>query len=481
MPQPSSLPISRELPRPDKAQAPLEFQRTGVADHKVASTSAAAVETQIESWRGKIRCDHCRANNLRCDRIQPTCNNCLPLDKACTYTPSAPNANRAMPRCDHCRAGDLKCDRKVPVCSECSRSNSNDCHYSPKKRASISDAHAVEKHERSPVIILPPLKSSMDKRPPAPAARLVSRPVASHPEHVEILPRPRPSSRPVSISCPAPSDGADSRTSPRANDGSGSNMRLRKRIRTFNLYVRNAVTSYFFFTICPITIGINPLNIQPWSNNSFASLPEEMCNTIRDIPLTDMPDRTAFDVHLHKFLAGVSVELRETACLSEETYLAMARGLAKGDLSKVSPHLRAWATVHHLCSVSDKNCLLLAPAEKNYSTDTPTAIAERLRYKKLPDDLGWWPVCITRREDAVNDINFRETGSVGCQRLPVRSQIFDILVYAHRGHGSASFMLSEIQGAHITSITWPMAELFIRQCPRCAPIKGRHTSVSVKP
>jgi len=61
------------------------------------------------------------------------------------------------------------------------------------------------------------------------------------------------------------------------------------------------------------------------------------------------------------------------------------------------------------------------------------------------------------------------------ERLPVQPQIYDVLVYAHRAHGTASSMLFEVRRLGVASITWPMVDIFVRQCPLCN-LRGKQSS-----
>lgn len=50
-------------------------------------------------------------------------------------------------------------------------------------------------------------------------------------------------------------------------------------------------------------------------------------------------------------------------------------------------------------------------------------------------------------EDNGNDVS----GSGSFERIPVQSQIFDILLYAHRAHSSPTFMLADIRRVGMVS------------------------------
>jgi len=103
----------------------------------------------VAKWkgrRGKPRCDHCRLNNLKCDRVLPTCNHCLwSHGRECKYTPLPTPAHRGIPRCDRCRQKNLKCNRNLPVCNHCEEEEEPDCNYTPKKRHKVPTDHVPVK------------------------------------------------------------------------------------------------------------------------------------------------------------------------------------------------------------------------------------------------------------------------------------------------------------------------------------------------
>jgi hypothetical protein len=51
--------------------------------------------------------------------------------------------------------------------------------------------------------------------------------------------------------------------------------------------------------------------------------------------------------------------------------------------------------------------------------------------------------------------------------LPVQDQLYDILTYAHRSHQPPSEMLLEITRQRFASVTWPMADMYVKGCRVC--------------
>ncbi|EGO00162.1 hypothetical protein SERLA73DRAFT_180599 [Serpula lacrymans var. lacrymans S7.3] len=85
-------------------------------------------------------------NNLKCDRVLPTCNHCSwASGRECKYTPLPTPAHRGIPRCDRCRLKNLKCDRNLPVCNHCREGDDAECNYTPKKRHKVPSDHGTIK------------------------------------------------------------------------------------------------------------------------------------------------------------------------------------------------------------------------------------------------------------------------------------------------------------------------------------------------
>jgi len=229
-------------------------------------------------------------------------------------------------------------------------------------------------------------------------------------------------------------------------------------------------------------IPIEHVAIEPWSHPDFVSLPRAITHTVRSLNGSELPNRRAFDGTLTTFLMGLSVELQETAAFSPAHYASIAASLYRHDTSALPPRLRTWALCHHVRSGSRKRHLILVPRESFYGSSRDEEETAAAMYIKQVD------------EDNGNDVS----GSSSFERIPVQSQIFDVLLYAHRAHTSPTFMLADIRRVGMVSqilrgcrqpipirlskidgtdppifthcqagITFPMAELFVRLCPSC--------------
>ena len=190
-------------------------------------------------------------------------------------------------------------------------------------------------------------------------------------------------------------------------------------------------------TVDPIPIEHVP--IEPWGHPDFVSLPRAITHTVRALNGSELPNRRVFDNTLGTFLLGLSVELQETAAFSLAHYASIADSLYRHDTSALPPRLRSWALCHHVRSGSRKRHLILVPRESFYGSSRDEEETAAAMYIKQVD------------EDNGNDVS----GSGSFERIPVQSQIFDILLYAHRAHSSPTFMLADIRRVGMVSqILW---------------------------
>ena len=186
-------------------------------------------------------------------------------------------------------------------------------------------------------------------------------------------------------------------------------------------------------------IPIEHLPIEPWSHPDFVSLPRAITHTVRTLNGSELPSRRTFDNTLTTFLLGLSVELQETAAFSPAHYASIADSLYRHDTSTLPPRLRSWTLCHHVRSGSRKRHLILVPRESFYGSSRDEEDTAAAMYIKQVD------------EDKGNDVS----GSSSFERIPVQSQIFDILLYAHRAHTSPTFMLADIRRVGMVSqILW---------------------------
>lgn len=179
----------------------------------------------------------------------------------------------------------------------------------------------------------------------------------------------------------------------------------------------------------------------PWSNLSFAPLPDFMTAQLEKLSPGEFPDSAGFNADLSKLLGGVMPELREKSCLAPEIYAAVYRCLSRGDLSNLSSNMRDWASLHHLCTGSDIFYLILSPREEIFQAEDLKCEDYRRTYCSHIDDenmqkSGEGPEMYPR--EMMDDAELFE-------RVPVRDQIFDILTYAHITHESPPTMLKRIR------------------------------------
>ena len=186
-------------------------------------------------------------------------------------------------------------------------------------------------------------------------------------------------------------------------------------------------------TVDPIPVEHVP--IEPWSHPDFVSLPRAITHTVRTLNGSELPNKRIFDSTLTTFLMGLSVELQETAAFSPAHYASIAESLYRHDTSTLPPRLRSWVLCHHVRSGSRKRHLILVPRESFYGSSRDEEETAAAMYIKQVD------------EDNGNDVS----GSGSFERIPVQSQIFDILLYAHRAHSSPTFMLADIRRVGMVS------------------------------
>ncbi|KAI0829676.1 hypothetical protein BC628DRAFT_1057743 [Trametes gibbosa] len=406
-----------------------------------------ARQSQWKGRRGKPRCDHCRLNNLKCDRVLPTCNHCAwAAGRECKYTPLPTPAHRGIPRCDRCRLKNLKCDRNLPVCNHCQEDNETDCNYTPKKRHKVPSDHGPARD-----------------RPVAPyASKTASFLVNEHgaeedspkngsPAGPSIGPvfegemRTEPQIRQYMPPHP-PLPGVIEEEAPMEQDPDGS-------------FQQAGPDGSFTWQGMIVTTP----HIDPWMHPLFVPLPDFVIRGLRAVNAIEMPSRHAFEEVLFKFLGGLSPELRDTATFPAEVYAEVARAVSEGRLSSLSPRLQVWTSCHHARSGSSKRHLVLLPRDAFYNMNREDEEKLRLNYVVQTDGEE---NSEGAKKLAENGLSPLQSAAV-FERVPVQNQIYDVLVYTHRNHGSSSTMLFEARRIGMATITWPMVEMFIRLCPLC--------------
>ncbi|KAF7369813.1 hypothetical protein MVEN_00314000 [Mycena venus] len=417
------------------------------------NNSPASADSAWTSRRGKARCDSCRLRNLKCDRILPTCNQCrwTPVTD-CTYTPLPTPAHRGVPRCDRCRESNLKCDRAAPVCQYCREGNITDCRYTPKKRA------------RPPVD--QPQPSSTTRVPYNTQAQTasfmftnISGPVETHPYNRPFVNESVSSSSRADHSRPMDIDRSVPPYPRRASLSEGPPLALLPAPAPPAHPPHQPFQQPFISHSFPEPHQNS--RIKPWSHPSFLPLPDPMLQRLSGIKSVEMPSREEFERALEEFLSKLQADLRETACLPPEAYATLANCLSKNNITRLSQRIRAWATCHRLCSGSDKLNLIIAPRDPFFQASPEDQQRMIKEYRASLDRPSQSMSSPTQKSD--------KDGADGQQfeRLPVQPQIYDCLAYAHRGHASSVAVMMEIRRMNISSITWPMAEMFVSLCPLC--------------
>ncbi|KAI0081859.1 hypothetical protein K474DRAFT_1768099 [Panus rudis PR-1116 ss-1] len=386
-----------------------------------------ARQSQWKGRRGKPRCDHCRLNNLKCDRVLPQCNHCAWANgRECKYTPLPTPAHRGIPRCDRCRLKNLKCDRNLPVCNHCNEDNESECNYTPKKRHKVPSDH-----------------NNARDRPVAPYAAKTASFLVSD------IPSGQGSGSPGSGDAePQIRQYVPPRTPPLDGDDT---MQIDS-----DIYHQSGDGSLLWGMI------VTTPHIDPWTHHAYAPLPGVVIHALRTVNAIEMPSRHSFDEALNRFITGLAPELRETATFPTDSYANLSRAVAEGTVSDLPPRMRTWASCHHARAGSRKNHLIILPRDAFYSMNS--ADEERLRADYISKTDGEDGEQVVESKD--DDSTTLEPAAV-FERVPVQPQIYDILVFTHRNHGSTSTMLYEARRIGIATITLPMVEIFIRLCPLC--------------
>lgn len=234
-------------------------------------------------------------------------------------------------------------------------------------------------------------------------------------------------------------------------------------------------------------------HIDPWTHTAFSPLPESVLQALNAVNAIEMPTRHAFDEALNRFVAGLSPELRDTATFPPEIYADIARAVSEGLVAELPSRLRVWASCHHARAGSRKHHLVLLPRDAFFNMNP--ADEEKLRANYIVRTDG--EAAASPETKSENGSSALEAAAV-FERVPVHNQIYDVLVYTHRNHGTSSTMLFEARRMGIVSgplqfyiahvdrlsliqatITWPMVEMFLRLCPLCKlRAKGQPTRIT---
>ncbi|KZV66889.1 hypothetical protein PENSPDRAFT_688583 [Peniophora sp. CONT] len=534
------------------------------AGSNIAPNTYSDSQSQWKGRRGKPRCDHCRAHNLKCDRVLPTCNHCAWASRQCRYTPLPTPAHRGIPRCDRCRFHNLKCDRTLPVCNNCKQAE-GDCNYTPKKRHKIPTDHILSPSAVAPVpanayasrgasfvvsegtpgerystgtwIAEHPTGGPKGKLPagmyelssdssddeyndvteldgppqpvastsyappstvvahqPAPATS-PHRPHAYHHPDLHARPPPlihqdvpmrapqphrpltvhreHPLHTPSSYHAPAPYPHLPEApyVPPPPPDPwlpKWDVIRERHELSKSASPPRQKTPVWAIPAQPPSQIRSSAKasrnkqtdQLNPWYHAHFAPLPRHVLAGIRSVNPLDMPKRQEFDDVFTEFTFDYKYkDDMEVVGFAPGIYTMMAQGLREGHRNGLSHRLVQYMDQHHVQSGSNKYHLLLIPRDEIWSG--PREKQEALR-QAFCADIDHEPFIHSEFVKSPHD------AAAAFYRVPVSAQIFDILVFAHKRHQNAIVTLNEARNTGITGITWAMAEIFCRMCPKCA-------------
>jgi hypothetical protein len=121
-------------------------------------------------------------------------------------------------------------------------------------------------------------------------------------------------------------------------------------------------------------------HIEPWRHPAFIPLPAYVYQSLYQIDSVEMPKRPDFESSLMHLQRNMMEAIKETACLSVDKYIKLARALQTGDVSHLSDRLHSWTVIHRLCAGSDKYSAILVPRDSVFEMDAQTAAGHRRRF-----------------------------------------------------------------------------------------------------
>ena len=364
-----------------------------------------------------------------------------------------------------------QCDRNLPVCNHCAGDEGVECNYTPKKRHKVPSDHAatVAAAAAATTATIAPAasasatasSSAVPKERPAPyTAKTASFLISDMPNEESYTTGNWIAEHPESAKGKLPSGMYEiySDGSPGSDDDSADGVNTPKHrppydSSTWNSRARSMGSSAS--KSCTFDNKLLPgRHLDPWYHSTFAPLPRSILQGIRTVNPTEMPTRPNYDEALNKFLAELPAELREIAAFTPETYADLARAVVKGDFSTLTPRVTSWVQYHHVRPGSRKYHLLLLPREAYFSIRGEKE--EKLWNEFIAEVDGEIP---TSKSSATSlghgpgqhVINSHE-GVSAFLRVPVSTQIYDILVYAHKNHASTTQTLAQVRQAGIVRV-----------------------------
>ena len=183
----------------------------------------------------------------------------------------------------------------------------------------------------------------------------------------------------------------------------------------------------------------------------FAPLPDAVTQRISNVNPVEMPNRVLYEEAFGRFLDGLPPELLETAALTPEVYANVCRFLSGSDEDNLTDRLKMWISFHRVRLGSEKYHLLLIPRDSFFHLAPSEEEKLRRDYINDIDSQSSTPPTGSSKPDILgHDLGGLEW-TRAFERIPVRDQIYDILVYAHRSHSSSTSMVFEARRMGIVS------------------------------
>lgn len=197
----------------------------------------------------------------------------------------------------------------------------------------------------------------------------------------------------------------------------------------------------------------NEKSIDPWVHPNFCPLPHSIVQVIRALNALELPNRVVFDEALQTFLSGLSKPLQETAAFSPPDYYKLAKAIETRDLSGLSSRVRMWIACHHLRHGSKKQALVLVPKDGYHQISPEEDEKQRMLYAKRVEGPSTGPA-LSEGGDTIS-------GSLAFERIPTQPQIYELLAYGHRTHGTSAFIISEVRRIGFVSCSFTLSRTLL--------------------
>ena len=193
-------------------------------------------------------------------------------------------------------------------------------------------------------------------------------------------------------------------------------------------------------------------SVESWAHPLFAPLPDVIIQRISNVNPVEMPNRALFEEKFSRFLDGLPPELLQTAALSPGVYADICHFLSGSDTENLSDRLKMWVSFHHVRLGSEKYHLLLIPRDAFFHLAASEEEKLRRDYINHIDNHPNASSTVSPKPDIIDHELGGFEWTRAFERIPVRNQIYDILVYTHRTHGSSSSMVFEARRIGMVSL-----------------------------